>query len=314
MPARRRSGKGHRTERRAACNGGATDPDVSHPGVPGQQARSGSGATEPDVVVADRAAADVAAVRGDAAARQTFRSPLALPLWWLWCAFAVANFVDLGVQGHGHDSVLAAAALILVTGIAYVTLLQPRVAADQDGITVRNVLRDHRVPWAAVRRVDIRDLLRVHCAWRDPSSSTTAGGPRRQRVISAWGVQSSRRSQAPPRRRLDPVGSMRPDRSGSPGRDSITGTTGTAGMAGTAGSEPIRAYHRREAERIARTLDERARAARAGADCGPAGAGPAGAERAPVGAAATAPVSTWCWPSLAALIVPALLLVVVILV
>ena len=41
----------------------------------------------------------------DAPARprpQTFRSPFAVAIWWLWVLFAVGNLIDLAVQGHDH--------------------------------------------------------------------------------------------------------------------------------------------------------------------------------------------------------------------
>jgi hypothetical protein len=80
----------------------------------------------------------------------TYRSARALLAWWVWLAFAVANLIDIAVQGRDRVSVVAAGALLLVTGIMYVAAFRPRVIATDGGIVVRNPLRDHRVPWPAV--------------------------------------------------------------------------------------------------------------------------------------------------------------------
>ena len=54
---------------------------------------------------------------------QIFRSPTAVVVWVVWLLFAVGNWIDLAVQGRDHLSVVAAAVLLLATGVAYVTAL-----------------------------------------------------------------------------------------------------------------------------------------------------------------------------------------------
>ena len=114
---------------------------------------------------------------------QTFRSPTAVVIWWVWLLFAAANLIDLAVQGRDHLSLVAAAILVLATGVAYVTAQRPRIVADSSGITVVNPLRDHHVGWAGVTKVDLADLLRVHCR----------GEPGQEKIIYAWAVHYSRR-------------------------------------------------------------------------------------------------------------------------
>jgi len=127
---------------------------------------------------------------------QTFRSPTAVAVWWVWLLFATANWVDLAVQGRDKESLVAAAILLLATGVAYVTAQRPRIIADDTGVTIRNPLRDHRVGWACVTKIDLADLLRVHY---DPGQ--LEGLPpededgKRTKVISAWAVHYSRRRQ-----------------------------------------------------------------------------------------------------------------------
>jgi len=119
---------------------------------------------------------------------QTFRSPTALVVWVVWLLFAVGNWIDLAVQGRDHASVVAAGVLLLATGVAYVTAQRPRVLVDDAGMTVRNPVRDHRISWAAITDVDLMDLLRVHC-------TVDQGQGERKKTISAWAVHYSRRRQ-----------------------------------------------------------------------------------------------------------------------
>src|ERR1700747_2479404 len=84
---------------------------------------------------------------------QVLRSPTAVVIWWIWLLFAAANLIDLAVQGRDHTSLVAAAILILATGVAYVTAQRPRIVADSAGITIVNPLRDHHIGWAGVTQV-----------------------------------------------------------------------------------------------------------------------------------------------------------------
>jgi len=237
---------------------------------------------------------------GQARPPDIYRSALALVAWWVWFVFAVATLIDIAVQGRDRLSLEIAAILVLVTGIVYVAALRPRVIAAADGIVVRNPLRDHRVPWLAVTNVDLRDTLRVHCAWHEaltkgPGVANKGQGPpgtsrpesvQRTRVIQAWAIQS-------PRRAAVRTG-LRPSFGGDYlARRSVGG--------GAIAAESPGAVHRKETERIARALAERARRERADAV----------AIRAPEWPAR--PVSAWHWPSVLAVVVPALLVVAAIL-
>ena len=128
---------------------------------------------------------------------QVFRSPTAVVVWVVWLLFAVGNWIDLAVQGRDHASAVAAAILLLATGAAYVTAQRPRIIADKTGVTIRNPLRDHRIGWAGVAKVDLADLLRVHCRWAGPADAAPGqpGGKEHHKVISAWAVHYSRRRQ-----------------------------------------------------------------------------------------------------------------------
>ena len=193
---------------------------------------------------------------------QVFRSPTAVIIWWVWILFAVANLVDLAVQGRDHTSLVAAAILVLVTGIAYVTAQRPRIIADTAGITIVNPLRDHHIGWAGVTKVDLADLLRVHCRW---------GPDDTKKIIYSWAVHYSRRRKAAAetkaRRTAARMSSGRP----SFGTFGLSG--GGFGMGagyGGSGRRDLRygggetaSTAEAEAERIVRVLSEYATSARA---------------------------------------------------
>jgi PH (Pleckstrin Homology) domain-containing protein len=246
---------------------------------------------------------------------QTFRSPTAVVVWWVWLLFAAANLIDLAVQGRDHLALVAAAILVLATGVAYVAAERPRIVADTSGVTVVNPLRDHRVGWASVSRVDLADLLRVHVDL----------GPGRTKVIHSWAVQYSRRrkfaAEAKARRTAarggrSSFGTFGLDRYGPASRD--VGYAARPSADATPSTE-------KEAERIARVLGEYANAARAEtvwADGtvpiakGPAEPAEAEAEtgNAQVSAWREPLTSTWNSKALLALLVPALILLIVCLV
>lgn len=265
---------------------------------------------------------------------QVFRSPTAFIVWWAWVLFAAANLIDLAVQGRDRLSLVAAAILVLVTGIAYVTAQRPRVIANSAGITIVNPLRDHHIGWAGVTQVDLADLLRVHCR----------RGPDDTKVIYSWAVHYSRRRKAAAavkaRRTAARMSSGRSSfgtlgMSGGFGMGAGYGSSGRRdlGYGGAAGGETASAAEA-EAERIVRVLSEYATAARAETVWAQgtvqiAGAGqvagdePAGHIEPAADGPADGPVdlrvtgwleplkSTWSRTALLALLIPALILLVI---
>ncbi|HEY6497526.1 MAG TPA: PH domain-containing protein [Trebonia sp.] len=226
----------------------------------------------------------------DPSGRQVFRSPSAVVVFWVWLLFAVGNLIDLAVQGRDHLSLVAAFILLFVTGIVYVTALRPRMVADDDGLTIANPVRDHHVGWAAVAGADPTDLLRVRCEWPD-------GDVTGSRAIYSWAVHSSRRRQIAAEMRA-----QRQAQRGSGGGAGIFGA-GAGGFGFGFGGGPTSTVDpspegdplRLDAARIVATITERAEKARLDAP----------AER------GTAPVSTWDWLAVAAVVVPGLALLIV---
>jgi hypothetical protein len=211
--------------------------------------------------------------------RQAFRSPFAVVIWWLWVLFALGNLIDLAVQGRDHLSLVAAFALLLVTGIMYTAAQRPRIVASDDGLTVANPFRDHQIGWTAVSAVDATDLLRVRCEWPDG-----------KRTIYAWAVHSSRRKQL--------ASQLRAERRNSRSHGMIGGFGGFGGFAAQAEYDSAAASRTPgDADQVVTALAARAEQARSAAS-----------PPQPV-----PPVSSWRWQPIAAIVVPALALVIAIL-
>jgi Bacterial PH domain len=241
----------------------------------------------------------------------TFRSPTAVVVWVVVLLFVVGNWIDLAVQGRDHLSVVAAAVLLLGAGVAYVTAQRPRIIADDAGVTVRNPLRDHRIGWAGVADVDLVDVLRVHCAWGGPPGAAPADREH-HKVISAWAIHYSRRRQF-----AADVKARRPARRSSTG---FPGGFGGRGLPyGTSAPASDRTSPEADAQRVVKLLQTRATAARAQAILADSAVPAADTSAASTTAVAepglTEPLtSTWSRRALAALLIPALVLLIVVLV
>jgi hypothetical protein len=222
----------------------------------------------------------------DSGGRQVFRSVGAVVIWWVWALFAAGNLIDLAVQGRDHQSLVAAFILLFATGIVYITALRPRIILDDDGLTITNPFRDHRVGWPAVAGADPTDLLRVRCEW--PQGAGTAS-----RAIYCWAVHSSRRRQVAAEMRA-----RRQTRQGSRGGLGTAGGFGAFVLAGAAfgSSEPPPEGDplRLDTSRVVATLTDRAEQARQDAP----------------DVQAAAPATTWDLVAVATVIVPGLALLI----
>lgn len=231
---------------------------------------------------------------------QVFRSVTAVIVWWVWVLFALANLIDLMVQGGGHLSLVAAAILLVVTGIAYVTAERPRVLAGAEALTVRNPVRDHVIPWPNVIRAELSDLLRIR--FRQPAASTDQEtSAEADRAVSAWAVHYSRRKQfvsETKARRAQARGSRAGftfgggglGLGGSGGGGGFSGGGGQYGTQRTRTADPTSAEA--QAEQSARYINDYAAGVPADVPLGTV-------------------TSTWNWTAIAVLVVPALFLLIV---
>ena len=261
---------------------------------------------------------------------EVFRSAGSLILSWAWFVVAVIILVDLAVQGRDHVAVVTAAAVLVITGIVYACAYRPKIVADSGGISLINPVRDHRVPWAAVVKVDAVNAVRVHC--------TPAPGAARGNVLYRWAVQSSPRSArratlrreaaSQPRGRLIPRSRslQPPPGTQPPGAPRYGEMPESAREALDRSSADFTAARLSERAQHARQAAARAAAARLPADQDAGQPGEPGADQAvavaadpqaeadSLAAAAEQATAQWAWLPIAAMTVPLLLLLLVALV
>ncbi|HEY7483407.1 MAG TPA: PH domain-containing protein [Streptosporangiaceae bacterium] len=109
-----------------------------------------------------------------------FRSTAAFVFAWAWLAFVAINLVDIALRGDDAAAVIATGALLLGAGVAYVVGLRPRVVADDEGVRLHNPLRDIRLPWHKVDKVEATHAIEVHSD---------------DQVYRAWALQTSPRAR-----------------------------------------------------------------------------------------------------------------------
>jgi Bacterial PH domain len=235
-----------------------------------EPARQGDGTTGSGTADGVPAGGGTAGGSAQQGASKVFRLTGPVVLWWAWVIFAVANLVDLAIQGHDRTSFQIAVGLAAITGGVYACALRPRVITDADGLTVLNPVRRYRVPWSRVSEIYLGESVQVHC-----SPVATASG----KVVHSWALYSPRRSRLRAEvrgRRWDRNLSSRPG-----GYDRLP-------------AEAREAVKQHPAELIAREIQSLAQKARQ-----------RGTADGPV-------VASWAWSSLAAVMVPVVALVLVI--
>ncbi|TMR06431.1 PH domain-containing protein [Actinomadura soli] len=110
---------------------------------------------------------------------------------YAWLVFAALNLADLlfGITGDASYTPMTfgiGVLLLLGSGIAYAVGLRPAILGDDDAVTIRNPLRDVRAPWAAVRRIEGTNAVKVRFTGPDGAETESR----------AWVHQTSPRAQA----------------------------------------------------------------------------------------------------------------------
>jgi hypothetical protein len=243
----------------------------------------------------------VSSERDLAGDRQVYRASGAQLAWWAWVLFAIVILIVLALGHHDHGTAVTGALILAVTGVMYACALWPQITAGQNGITVRNPLRVHVLPWAVVTKVTLVQTVQVHYPG--------APGAARDRVVHSWAMQSSGRSrvrgQVRARRALrgqqpEPGYARLPE-------DAATALRGSAAeFAARQLNERVQAEHQRA---------EHQRAEHQHSEHQPAGQQPAGQQAAgsgaPAGPAPQEAHARWAWGPIAAIVLPLLLLVIV---
>ena len=120
--------------------------------------------------------------------RPTFVRALSVVIWGLMLVFAV-----LALSEGWSLALRAAPALLLVCALTYALFWRPCVEVDDDGVTLRNVLRDVRVPFAAIDSIDTRFALTLYSAGRrDAAWAAPAPGRSTLMGLGRWDLSGVR--------------------------------------------------------------------------------------------------------------------------
>jgi len=251
--------------------------------------------------------------------REVFRLAPPVILWWVWLVFAAANIADIAIQGTSASfTAVISAVLVTITGAVYTLAFRPRVIAAQTGLVVVNPFRDHHIPWAAIQAVDSGDWVQVHYA--APGAPSSAAGKK----ITCWALYVSAHAKRKAARATLPPPRRRSRRPSVPTPWLSSPAVGSFGDPETSRLPEEAKYLASlpAAKAIAHRLDTRAKkertrtkpAAATKAAPAPAPAAPTTAPASAVPAAPPSPVTArWAWPAVAAVALPALALLIVLL-
>jgi len=251
--------------------------------------------------------------------REVLRLTGPVVFWWVWIAFAAANVIDYAVQGlpSARFGAVVSAILLLVTGLAYTLALRPKVVVSGDGLTVLNPYRTHRVPWQLIHTVDTGEWVQIHYAanaagtddgaaaggagYGRPAGSS-AGSSAGDKTVLCWALYVSARAK----HKISQINRLGHEAYATSRAARAAESVGYRRATGAMPDEARYLASLPVAKAFAVRLDSRAARERAKADSGRTQPG----ETAAAAAAATAS-ATWAWPALAAVVIPALILVVV---
>ncbi|GAA4621716.1 hypothetical protein GCM10023196_011120 [Actinoallomurus vinaceus] len=127
------------------------------------------------------------------AGAKVFRPPAARFFGWAWMVFAAANLVDIIWRGDDAASLIAATVMIVGCGLAYVIALRPRIVADDEAVRLHNLIRDVRVPWGAVERIEGGDGVYVHAGERRFRAFVLQVSPRNRMRLEAKARREERK-------------------------------------------------------------------------------------------------------------------------
>ncbi|MEP7023063.1 MAG: hypothetical protein ABJB47_04500 [Actinomycetota bacterium] len=117
---------------------------------------------------------------------KTYRLPGPIIMWWVWLIFVAANLVDLAVQGRDWESVQITVGLLAITTLVYIATLRPRMITDAEALTMRNPLRDHRVPWGRVSDIFLSESMQVQTTAEDGSAG---------KLLHSWALYAPRKAR-----------------------------------------------------------------------------------------------------------------------
>ena len=117
--------------------------------------------------------------------RSRFNRILAVVVWVLAVFVAVATIV-----GSPGDALQALLPALFIAVLAWIALWRPYLVVADEGVTMVNVLRSHRIPWPALINVDTKFALTLftpghrYAAWAAPAPGRTGAAVARRQARS----------------------------------------------------------------------------------------------------------------------------------
>lgn len=128
--------------------------------------------------------------------RSTFNRVLSIVAWVIIAAVAMGSLAVPGVLAAAPGLLLGAASVAV---LVWALLWSPRLAVDDDGVTVVNVLTEHLVPWAALIHIDTRFALTLVTPRRRVSATAAPAPGAVGTLRAARALRRSEKAQPGPR-------------------------------------------------------------------------------------------------------------------
>jgi len=130
------------------------------------------------------------------AAREVYRPALVRVGAAVYAVFALWWLGSVLLEPAPREALVVAPGLLAGGALVYALFWRPAVVVDGEGVELRNVLRDVRVPWAALEQVDTRYALTLYAAGRR-HQSWAAAAPGRPGLLRGRRDTGSGRGPAP---------------------------------------------------------------------------------------------------------------------
>ncbi|HZW44795.1 MAG TPA: PH domain-containing protein [Dermatophilaceae bacterium] len=120
------------------------------------------------------------------------RSPLGLAA--VCGVTGLVLLVSMAWQWAEHPEPLFAAWVVLIMAVVWSLFVRPAVLLDEDGVTIRNIVRDVHIPWARVGEVECRWSLKVFVEDRAYTAWAISGQAGRPKIAPRrlFGMTSAR--------------------------------------------------------------------------------------------------------------------------
>src|SRR4051794_26726255 len=117
--------------------------------------------------------------------RLVYRPTMSRVLFGCFVAFGVWWVLDEAIERHSAHAVVSAFWLIAVGAALACLFWRPAVLVDDAGVSLRNLVRDVRIPWRSLEEIETRFALTLHAGGRR-HQSWAGSAPGRPMPSGQW--------------------------------------------------------------------------------------------------------------------------------